>query len=113
MKKTLLIAALLGTALGILSNQGVLQGRWLNLIIWGLAGGLIGLFIRERKTATRAGLAYGACLLVAFMLSGFGGTPDKLPGFLALTAIVTALGALCGWIAVSVGSLLRRKLKKN
>ena len=113
MKRAAIIAAALGVFLGILSNQGVLQGTWWNLALWGLAGGALGLFIADRKTASRAGLVYGACLLLAFMLSGFGGTTDKLPGFLLLTLVITALGTLCGWIAVSTGSLLRRKLKKS
>lgn len=106
-------ASLLGVLLGALGNQGVLRGSWLNLAVWGLAGGALGLFIADRKQATRAGLAYGASLLLAFMLSGFGGTADKLPGFLLLTLVITALGTLCGWIAVSAGSLLRRTLKKS
>jgi hypothetical protein len=54
---------------------------------------------------------YGFFMSVTFLISGFQGSPDKLPGFLALTLGLSIVGALGGLVTVFIGSRLRRLIR--
>jgi fucose 4-O-acetylase-like acetyltransferase len=113
MKKNLILffSAALGIACGLASQSSFLAGQWANLILWGIAGVLLGLFTNGRRVMIWAGITYGVCLSIAFLLSGFQGSADKLPGFLALTLALSVIGAIGGLVTVFVGSRLRQIVK--
>ena len=103
----LIISALVGIACGLASQTSLLAGQWLTLIVWGIAGVVLGLFTPGGRVMVWAGIVYGFCLTVTFLISGFRGSADKLPGFLLLTLALSVVGAASGLVSVSVGSRLR------
>ena len=103
-----LVAAIVGLACGLVSQTSLLAGQWINLIVWGLAGVALGWFTASRRLILWAGVAFGLCLSVTFLLAGFKGSPDRLPVFLVLMLVLSVLGAGAGLAAVFVGSRLRR-----
>jgi hypothetical protein len=107
------VAAGAGVAGGLVSQASFLAGQWLNLVVWAVAGLLLGLFARGRRQIVGAGVVYGVALSVVFLLAGFHGTPDKLPGFLLLTAALCVVGALGGLATVAVGAWLRRLVART
>ena len=107
----LFVPALVGIACGLASESSLLAGQWLNLILWGIAGVVLGLFTTGRRMIVWAGIVYGFCLSVTFLISGFQGSADKLPAFLALTLALSVVGAAGGLASVWVGSRLRRIIR--
>jgi hypothetical protein len=108
----LLVSAVVGVACGLASLSPLLAGQWANLIVWALAGLLLGLFARSGRDALWGGLVYGLLLSVTFLLAGFQGAPDKLPAFLALTLALSVVGMLCGAACVWAGSRARRLIRR-
>jgi hypothetical protein len=111
-KLSIITSILLGVIFGALSNYSILRGSWHNIIVWGIVGILIGLFIYNKKYIKQAGLLYGFSLAVTFLISGFKGTSDKLPGFILMVIVFAILSALCGWAAVFVGNWLKGGWKR-
>src|SRR5262249_27437798 len=104
----LIAAAVAGLAAGLASITPLLAGKWTNLVLWAVLGLVIGWVAQGRPEGFIAGIVYGVVLSFAFLLAGFGGTPDKLPGYLLLTVGLSLVGALGGVATVFVGSRLRR-----
>ncbi len=104
----LLVSALAGIACGLVSQSSFLAGQWLNLVLWGIVGIVLGVFTNGRRAIVWAGILYGFCLSISFLISGFQGSADKLPAFLALTLALSVVGVIGGLVTVFVGSLLRR-----
>jgi hypothetical protein len=103
-------AAIVGILFGLLANFTILNGSWLNLVVWAAVGILIGCFIYERTYIRPAGLSYGFFLSLSFLISGFHGTSDKVFGFGLLTIVLSIFGAGCGWVLVSIGNRIKRTL---
>ena len=108
----LIISGVVGIACGLVSHTPFLEGQWLNLAVWGIVGIALGLFTIGTRLTIWAGLVYGFCLSVTFLVSGFQGSADKLPAFLLLTLVLSLVGALGGLVTVYVGSRLRRLFHK-
>jgi hypothetical protein len=109
----LIIAAIVGIACGLASQSSLLTGQWANLIVWAIAGIILGLFVAVRRMVVWVGIVYGVCLSFSFLLLGFHGSPDKLPGFLALTLGLSVIGAIGGIVTVFVGSRLRMLARRK
>lgn len=107
----LFVSALVGIVCGLASQSSLLAGQWLNLVVWGIAGVVLGLFANGRRVMIWAGIVYGFFLSVTFLISGFQGSPDKLPGFLVLTLALSVIGAIGGLVTVFIGSRLRGIVK--
>jgi hypothetical protein len=99
------VAAATGVVCGYLSSSPLAGLTWWNLLLWIAAGIALGFFVREPREARFVGLVYGVFLGLSFLLLIFGGTPDTLPVYLLFTALLTVVSALCGWLAVYIGSL--------
>jgi len=106
-----IIGGVAGIACGLASNTPWLAGKWANLIVWAVAGIALGLFVDSGRQMVWTGVVYGFLMSVTFLISGFGGTSDKLPAFLVLTLLLSVLGALGGLAAVFIGSRLRRLVR--
>jgi hypothetical protein len=104
-----IIGGVMGVACGLISVTPWLTGRWVSLIIWGVVGVLLGLWVTKGRPVVWTGLVYGFCLSVTFLLAGFQGSADKLPAFLALTLVLSVVGAAGGLLTVFVGAWLRRR----
>lgn len=103
----LLIAIVLGVALGIAGARFVALGFW-TLFPWGVAGLLTGLQ-RDRARAALAGALYGFSLTVTFMIGGYTGKASlmsRVPFFVLLGLFGGACGALLG----VVGFMLRARV---
>ncbi len=107
----LFFSAVVGITCGLASQTSFLAGQWLNLVLWGIAGVVLGLFTTGRRLIVWTGIVYGFFLSVTFLISGFQGSADKLPGFLVLTLALSVIGAIGGLVTVWVGSRLRRIIK--
>ena len=103
-----LIAAVVGIVCGLVSLSSLLAGQWASLIVWGLAGVVLGWFTAGRRLIVWTGVVFGVCLTLTFLLGGFRGSPDRLPGFLVLTLGLSVVGAIAGLVTVYIGSRLRR-----
>jgi hypothetical protein len=108
----LLVSAVVGVAAGLVSLTPLLAGQWANLIVWALAGIVLGLFAKTGRDALWGGIVYGLFLTVTFLLAGFQGAPDKLPAFLLLTLALSVVGMLCGAACVWLGSRARRLIRR-
>ncbi|SRR5258706_8139816 len=103
-----IIAGVVGIACGLVSHTFLLEGQWFNLVVWGIAGIVLGVFAQGRRQFVGVGIVYGVFLSVTFLLSGFQGSPGNLPGFLVLTLLLSVVGALGGLVTVFIGSWLRK-----
>jgi hypothetical protein len=109
MNRMYAVAAAVGIVCGFISTRSLLAGTWWNVVFWALIGVSLGLFVHGRRDVRWTGIIYGIFLTLSFLLSGFQGTPDKLPEFFVLIAVLSIVGALCGWLVVFIGSLRHRK----
>jgi hypothetical protein len=103
----LIASAVAGIVCGLVSLTPFLAGQWANLVLWAVAGLVLGLFAAGRRMILWAGILFGVFLSFTFLLAGFQGSPDKLPGFLLLTLGLSVVGALGGLVTVFIGSRLR------
>jgi hypothetical protein len=103
-----IIGGVLGIACGLVSHTSFLEGKWANLIVWGLAGIVFGLFLRDTRQIVWAGIAFGFLLSVTFLIAGFQGSANNLPAFLLLTLVLSVFGIGGGLAAVFIGSRVRR-----
>ncbi len=114
MNQTYLVvtAAIAGIVCGIASNHGFLQGQWLNLVLWGFVGAILGLFVNSRNSMLKTGTIFGIFLVLSFLYSGFQGTASVIPSFILLSIVLALLGALCGIVCAYVGFEGRKYLLK-
>jgi hypothetical protein len=103
----LIASPLVGIACGLVSHLSFLEGKWLNLVLWGVVGVVLGLFASGRRQVVWAGVLFGFCMTVVFLISGFQGNPNQLPAFLVLTLVLSVVGVAGGLVSVFVGSRLR------
>ncbi len=104
LKKIILVSLAAGLLAGVASNTLFLRGTWLNIPFWGIIGVVIGGFTQNKQERIWSGIWFGVALGLAFMVSAFGGTPDKIPAYAVLTIIVCVAGALGGLVSVFIGS---------
>ena len=102
--------ALVGVVFGVLANHSILLGSWLNLIVWAVVGLLLGFFIEQKRFVNGVGISYGFFLTLAFLISGFQGTADKIPSFALISFVLSILGAFCGWVLVLTASWIKMRL---
>lgn len=102
-----------GAVLAFLSARVIFQGSWLNLVPWAIAGTLIGVFSPTRKATTLAGALYGVFLVTSFMIFNFQGDNSQLGNFLALTAILAAVGIAAGIALAHGGYWAQHRAKKQ
>jgi hypothetical protein len=107
----LIVSGLVGIACGLVSHSRFLEGQWANLVVWGIVGVALGWFTNGTRQIVWVGIVFGFLLSVSFLISGFQGSADKLPGFLILTLVLSVAGIVGGLAAVFVGSRLRRILQ--
>lgn len=105
------IVCLTGIVIGIMSARVLASIQWFNVVLWAFTGIVIGLFSPGRKRAIRSGSLYGLFLTISFLVSGFQGTPDKLPHFLILVLVLSLAGIAGGILCTVIGELLKRSLR--
>jgi hypothetical protein len=106
MRIKIFTASAVGVVCGYLSAHAFSIGWW-NIIFWGAAGIILGLFMKGKNEVMRTGLWFGFFLSLSFLLNGFQGTSDKLPVFILFSLALSIVGAFGGWLAVFLGSKLR------
>jgi len=107
----LMVAIVMGTALGILASRYLLVGSWMSLILWAIAGLALGYWC-QRREAMINGTVYGFVLAFIFMISGYSGNASlisRLPFF----AVLGLVGAVCGFVLGFLGSLGREAIHKG
>jgi hypothetical protein len=107
-----IVAIALGAGLGILGARYLFVGSWMSLIVWGLAGLLLGGWCRERRQAMINGTVFGFVVAFVFMLSGYNGSAaliSRVPFF----AILGVIGAICGLILGFFGYLAKEMFRKG
>lgn len=103
----LLVAVIVGAALGFAGARLLFVGSALSLVPWGAAGLLLGLWSSSRRAALVNGAVYGFVLCMVFLLAGYSGAQPiftPLPLFIALSLF----GAVCGLILALAGQFARR-----
>jgi Na+(H+)/acetate symporter ActP len=108
----LLVAILVGAALGLIGARYVFVGSWLSLIPWASAGLAIGWWAKQLRQAMLNGAVYGFVLSFVFMIAGYTGSAaliSRLPFF----AILGAFGGVCGLVLGLVGAWVRGRLEKT
>ena len=107
MRIKVLIASAAGVVCGYVCAHAFSLGWW-NVILWGVVGAVLGLFMKGKNEVMWTGLWFGFFLSLSYLLNGFQGTSDKLPFFILLSLVLSIVGAFGGWLAVFLGSKLRR-----
>jgi hypothetical protein len=107
-KSVYLFSSLVGMMCGFISSHTLFSGSWLAIIFWGVVGLALGFFVNETAKASWCGVLFGLFLTVIFLLAGFQGTANNLPGFLLLTLVLSFVGMAGGAISVLSGRWLRR-----
>jgi len=102
------ISAFLGIICGFLSTHVFLIG-WENVIFWGIAGVLLGLFVSEKKHILWCGGLYGFFLSISFLFTGFQGTSDKILAFIIFSLALSLVGVAGGITSVFIGNWLRKR----
>ena len=112
-KTLLIVAGIWGVLIGLGTTYPYSLRFLPAIILWGVGGLIVGFLTRNNSEALRAGTAYGVLLAVAFLLSRFGGSPDKLPSYFVLIAVLSVGAAIGGIIATYVGSKIKKLIKKS
>lgn len=84
-----------------------------SFLSWGIVAFVVGYFLQNKKEVWVSGVVFGLVLSFAFMLSAFGGTSDKLPGYLILTLGISIAGIIGSIVTIFFGNFLKRKVSKN
>ena len=103
----LVVAVLIGAALGVIGARYLFVGSWLSLVPWTIAGLALG-HVPDRRRALGIGAAFGFALFFAFMVAGYTGTRPML-GRMPFFAIVGVVGAIYGGAVGFVSSLAARR----
>ena len=107
------ITVLFGMGIGFFSAHTLFATSWIALLLWGVAGVGLGLFlIKEPKESLWTGGIFGFALSLTFLLSVFGGSPDKLPGYLVLALGLSVVGIIGGIASAFLGFFLKSFIKK-
>lgn len=102
------VSIVVGIVVGLLSTYPIELSALPSLILWALAGLVIGAFATTTKEILRAGILYGIFLAISFLFSRFGGNAHQIARYTSLVAAACIPAAICATIAVYVGSRLRR-----
>ena len=101
-------AMIVGALLGLIGARYLFVGSALSLILWGIAGFLIGYWSDTRRQSILNGGLYGFVLSFVFLLSGYTGSEpvnSRFPFF----ALLGLFGAICGLIWGWIGFFLKSK----
>ena len=110
-KTIYIISGIIGLAAGLGTTYPYNLRFLPAIILWGVTGLIVGVLTKDNREATRAGIIYGVLLAISFLLSRFGGSPNKLPAYFLLILVLSIGAAIGGVIAALVGSKLKRLLK--
>ncbi len=102
------MSAIVGIICGSMSNYGFLEGRWGNLVLWGLVGVFIGVCARTLRGASITGSLYGFFLVMSFLYVGYQGSAESIPSFILLSVFLSLLGSACGVVCAIVGKRISR-----
>jgi len=103
------VAGLLGIITGFVTIHSPLAHSSLSILLWVIVGIAVVAFSPRFKTALYAGAVFGFFDIASWLISGFQGTPDKLPAFMVVTLLFSILGAVCG---LAGGYVLAKLFKK-
>ncbi len=103
------LAAIVGVVCGLISDYSFMAGSWLNLVFWALAGVLLGYLLGNEANLRGSGISFGLFLTLSFLLAGFQGASDQVPGFLLLTALLSLVGIVAGVASLWIGHWLGQK----
>jgi hypothetical protein len=107
-----MVSILAGIAVGLASTYPIQLSMVPSLILWALAGIILGLFAATTNDMVRGGILYGVFLAISFLFSRFGGTADQMGRYSSLVAVACIPAVICGTIALYLGSRLRRLLNR-
>lgn len=102
------VAALVGSALGLIGSRYLFVNSWLSLIPWTIAGLILGWWALNRRAAAVNGAIYGFFLIYVFMFGGYQGSESLASRILPFAAI-GLVGAVFGSLLLLIGSFLRRR----
>jgi len=105
-------AIIVGALLGILGARYLFVGSAVSLILWAIAGLLIGMWSDTRRQAMLNGGLFGFVLSFDFMLSGYAGSEPVLSRF-PFFALLGLFGAGCGLVLGWIGFFLKSKLTQR
>jgi hypothetical protein len=107
-KRLPMVSIVAGIVVGLASSYPIELTALPSLILWALAGLVIGAFATTTKEILRAGILYGTFLAISFLFSRFGGSGNQIARYTSFVAAACIPAAICGTIAVYIGSRLRR-----
>ena len=108
--KKLIIAVIVGLLLGAVVSKYLFVGSWLNLVLWGAAGVIIGWFTRSFRESLASGAVFGFVLAFSFMMAGYSGTMPVASRILPFS-ILGVVGAVCGIVLTIFGYWLSRRMR--
>ncbi len=108
-----IVSGITGLVVGYFSSHALAFLQWGNMLVWGVIGIVIGFFCSDRTTCLSSGIAYGFLMSLSFLITGFQGASDKLPGFILFSFGLSVIGALGGLTSVFVGFWFVEKRWKN
>ena len=82
-----MVSILAGIALGLASTYPIQLSMVPSLILWALAGIILGPFAATTNDVLRGGILYGVFLAISFLFSRFGGTADQIARYSSLVAV--------------------------
>jgi hypothetical protein len=104
-----LISALIGIVTGFVTIYSIFQHSWTSIFLW-VGVGLIVIYLsKSRKVGIWGAAIYSFITISSWLLTGFKGTPDKLPQLFLIILIASTLCALAGALGAYLFYLLFRR----
>lgn len=110
--KKMLLAATVGIVFGFIATHYLLVGSYLNLFVWVVAAMVLGYMANSKRQGAYIGAAFGFCLTMAFMISGYTGQQAVVTRLLPF-AIIALVGAACGLTWSVIGRYARQFVDKK
>ncbi len=103
---------IVGALLGVLGSRYLFVGSAVSLIVWGIAGLLLGYWSDTRRQSMINGGLSGFVLCFVFMLAGYTGS-ESVTSLFPFFALLGLVGAVCGLIWSWIGFFLKNKLAQR
>ena len=110
--KRIVIGGLVGLLLGVIGARYLFVSSWLSLILWAIAGMVLGFWAKRISETALAGTTYGFLLAFSFMIAGYGGAEPLATRLLPFAAL-GIIGAVCGTACTLTGTLLRHIIPRT